>query len=133
MTKARDMENGVVLIASASATASLGPNAILVWQWGSNKKAGDQEVVDGGWTTGKGIGFLIKLVVVIAAMAYLVELIGKTVCSQNPSTGFVANIHQDRKLGYGQRTPGERQNSAHGSSSKKAMGIGRVGQVTELQ
>jgi len=74
----RDMENGMVLIASASATASSGPYAIVVWRWGSNQKCGDQEVVDGGWTTWKVIGFLIKLVVVIAAMMYFVELVRRT-------------------------------------------------------
>lgn len=83
----RDLEDGGVLIAGASATASSGPYAIVVWKWGSNQKAGDQDV-DGRWTTWKVIGFLMKVVVVIAALAYFVELIRTTVRNGNPSTVF---------------------------------------------
>jgi disulfide bond formation protein DsbB len=81
------LEDGGVLIAGASATASSGPYAIVVWKWGANQKAGDQDV-DGRWTTWKVIGFLMKVVVVIAALAYFVELIRTTVRNGNPSTVF---------------------------------------------
>jgi len=125
------LEDGGVLIASASATASSG-HAIVVWQWGSNKKTADQDV-DGRWTTWKVVGFLMKVVVVIAALAYFVELIRTAVRNGNPSTILVANIHEDRKLGYSQRAPGGRRISANGSSPKTAMEYDRMGQVTEPQ
>jgi hypothetical protein len=78
MRQVRDVENGVVLVATASASASSGPCAIKVWQWRSKK---DREEVTGeGWTLCEMVGFLVKLVVVFAAIAYLVGLIRQAVC-----------------------------------------------------
>ncbi|KAF8880605.1 hypothetical protein CPB84DRAFT_1851829 [Gymnopilus junonius] len=65
-----DMENGNVLIATASATSSSGPGNILVWQWKSEDKRG---LASEGWTLLKVIDVLFKVVVLLAAAAYFVQ------------------------------------------------------------
>lgn len=64
------MENGNVLIATASATSSSGPGNILVWQWKSEDKRG---LASEGWTLLNVIDVLFKVVVLLAAAAYFVQ------------------------------------------------------------
>ena len=73
------MENGLVLITAASATASLAPCAVVRWQWRSNEKSSMQEVMCEGWTIGEVAKLLFKVMVVFAAMAYVWGLIEQTV------------------------------------------------------
>ena len=73
------MENGVILIATASASAPSGPCAIKLWQW-KLKEEDREEVAWEGWTFCEVLGFLVKLVVAFAAIAYVVELGKQAIC-----------------------------------------------------
>jgi hypothetical protein len=73
------MENGVVLIATASASTSSGSRAIRLWQWRS-KENREEEVAGEEWTFCEAIGLLMKLVVVLAAVAHVVGLVKQAVC-----------------------------------------------------
>ena len=73
------MENGAVLIAATSASASLGLCVIRVWQW-TSKEDDREEVAREEWMFWKVVGFLLKLMVVFAAMAYVRELVKQAMC-----------------------------------------------------
>ena len=87
------MENGLVLIATASATASSGPCAIVLWEWKSNEKTSRQEAVCEGWTIWEAVKLLFKMAVVFGAMAYFWGLIKQTVCCVYPpsSSTLISN------------------------------------------
>jgi hypothetical protein len=82
MRQVRDVTNGGVLIATASASASSGPCVISVWQWRSKENEDEdwEGVAGGGWTLYEVVGFLVKLVVVFAAVAYVAGLVKQAVC-----------------------------------------------------
>jgi len=84
------VDDGVVLIATALATASSGPYAIMLWQWGSksNQNTGRQDIAGERWTFWEMIDFLFKMVVVFMAMAYFFGSIKQAVCNLYLSFSF---------------------------------------------
>ena len=64
------MENGGVIIATASATALSKPGNILLWQWKSTEK---QDVVGEQWSLLEMIDILFKVVIMMAAGAYFLQ------------------------------------------------------------
>ena len=64
------MENGGVIIATASATALSKPGNILLWQWKSTEK---QDVVGEQWSLLEMIDMLFKVVIMMAAGAYFLQ------------------------------------------------------------
>jgi hypothetical protein len=72
--------NGVVLIATTWASASSGPCVIRVWQWRSKDDDWGEEGAEEGWTLCEVVGFLVKLMVVCAAIAYVAGFVKQAVC-----------------------------------------------------
>jgi hypothetical protein len=70
----RDNDDGTVIIAAASASKTSGPSPILLWQWKPNHSApsvGTDKKPGTGWTVKRTMSVIFKLVVVLAALAYL--------------------------------------------------------------
>jgi hypothetical protein len=76
----QDLDDGAVLIATASATVSSGNSVIQMWRWKTKQNTGREELVGGGWTFWEIMEFVLKLVVVMAAMSYSMDLVKHTVC-----------------------------------------------------
>lgn len=67
-----DEDTGVT-IASASASSN-GPSPIHIWRWTPNDRANKDRNDDGGWSAIMVMEFIIKVIVIVAAAAYIREL-----------------------------------------------------------
>ena len=65
-------EEAGVMIASASASSN-GPSPIHLWRW-TPKDRTNKDQNDGSWSAVRIMEFIVKVVVIVAAVAYIKEL-----------------------------------------------------------
>lgn len=86
------MEDGTVLIATASSTTPFGQSNILLWKWQSTRQKSKKDALELAWSFNDFIVFIFKTIVVLAAMAFFagsIEQIVRVTFSPSKLTDIV--------------------------------------------
>lgn len=82
-----DVEDGHILVAAASSTTGKDPSPILLWQWKATRNMGKDKVDSGRWMIASVLEFVVKAMIVLAAVAYVLGW-AKDVVSPNTTSAL---------------------------------------------